>query len=43
MKEVVREVAGRLPHRILLLKTHCSIKVHELLTGRLSRTPCVTS
>ena len=43
MKEVVRKVAGRLPQPILLLKTHCSIKIHELLAGRLSRTPYVAA
>jgi hypothetical protein len=43
MKKVVREVVGRLPQPILLLKTHCSTRKHELLTGRLSHTPYVAA
>jgi len=43
MKEVVRKVEGRLPQPILLLETHCSIKIRELLTGRLYHTPDVAA
>ena len=43
MKEMVRKVAGRLPQPILLLETQFSIKILELLTWRLSRTPDVAA